>query len=84
MYLCTTTSFVGVLAVAVLVSIVDGLLQGVQIIGAMYREDLCLRAAAAIETRCGRFAPINQGLEASVSRGYQRSRLASVPREPFP
>lgn len=73
MRLCAATSFVGVPAVAVPVSVVDGLPQGVQIIGAMYRDDLCLRAAAAIEARCGRFTPINP-----VGGGVREQRTSTI------
>ncbi|MDI3281820.1 amidase [Polyangium sp. 15x6] len=59
MRLCTATSFVGVPAVAVSAGLFGGMPQGVQIIGAMYREDLCLDAAQAIEERIGRLTPID-------------------------
>lgn len=59
MRLCTASSFVGVPAVAVPTAVVDGLPQGVQIIGGFYREDLCLEAAAVIEAGCGRLTPID-------------------------
>lgn len=57
--LCTASSFAGVPAVVVPTSLVDGLPQGVQIIAGLYREDLCLDAAAVIQARCGRLAPID-------------------------
>ena len=57
--LCTTTSFIGVPAVAVPTHVAGGLPQGVQVIAGSYREDLCLEAAAAIEARIGTFTPIN-------------------------
>ena len=59
MRLCTASSFVGVPAVAVPTSLVNGLPQGVQIIAGPYREDLCLDAAAVIESRCGPLTPID-------------------------
>ena len=59
MRLCTASSFVGVPAVAVPTSLVNGLPQGVQIIAGSYREDLCLDAAAVIESRCGPLTPID-------------------------
>ena len=55
--LCTATSFVGLPAVAVPTGVVGKLPQGVQVIAAQYREDLCLQAAAAIEARLGTITP---------------------------
>lgn len=49
----------GLPAVAVPVGTGDGLPQVVQVIGARYREDLCLDAAAAIEERLGIITPID-------------------------
>jgi amidase len=49
----------GLPAVAVPVGVEDGLPQGVQIIGARYREDLCLDAAQALEDEFGIFTPID-------------------------
>ena len=43
----------GLPAVAVPVGVMEGLPQGVQLIGPKYREDLCLDAAEAIEARLG-------------------------------
>ncbi|KAA2265677.1 indole acetimide hydrolase [Solihabitans fulvus] len=57
--LCRASTFVGVPAVAVPVGVADGLPLGVQVIGGMYREDLCLEAAAAIESRLGVLTPID-------------------------
>ena len=57
MRLCSATSFVGVPAVAVLTGVAGRLPPGVQVIGAPYREDLCLDAAAAIEERLGTLTP---------------------------
>lgn len=59
MRLCTAISFVGVPAVAVATGIVEGLPQGVQLIARMYREDLCLQAAAVVEDALGRPTPID-------------------------
>jgi amidase len=41
------------------VGVAKGLPQGVQIIGPMYREDLCLDAAEAIESALGTLTPID-------------------------
>ncbi|MEE8508718.1 MAG: amidase family protein, partial [Myxococcota bacterium] len=57
--LVTTVNLLGLPAAAVPVGVVDGLPQGVQIIGDRYREDLCLDAAEAIETRLGAVTPID-------------------------
>lgn len=57
--LCTASTLVGVPAVAVPVGVDHGLPQGVQIIGATYREDLCLAAADAVEQRLGVLTPID-------------------------
>ncbi|TVL88737.1 amidase [Streptomyces sp. SAJ15] len=57
--LCRASTFVGAPSVALPVGVVDGLPQGVQIIGGMYREDLCLQAAAAVEQRLGTFTPVD-------------------------
>jgi amidase len=46
-------------AVAVPTGTAHGLPQGVQVIGAMYREDLCLEAAAVIEGAVGPLTPID-------------------------
>lgn len=59
MRLCSATSFVGVPAVAVHAGVFEGLPQGVQIVSGMYREDLCLAAAQAIEQRIGIATPID-------------------------
>ncbi|MFJ8647275.1 amidase [Streptomyces sp. NPDC093546] len=63
--LCRANTFVGTPSVTVPVGVADGLPQGVQIIGAMYREDLCLRAAAAIERRRGTFTPVTPAAPAA-------------------
>ncbi|MEV6427171.1 amidase [Nocardia sp. NPDC051463] len=57
--LCAASSLVGVPAVAVPVGVTDGLPQGVQLIGGMYREDLCLTAAAVIENELGVVTPVD-------------------------
>ena len=59
MRLCTATSFIGVPAVAVPTGLAEGVPQGVQLISRMYREDLCLQAAAVLEAALGRLAPID-------------------------
>jgi amidase len=59
MRLCTATSFIGVPAVAVPTGIRNGVPQGVQLFSRMYREDLCLQAAAALEESLGTLAPID-------------------------
>ncbi|MFJ9846277.1 amidase [Kitasatospora sp. NPDC101155] len=57
--LCTVTSLVGVPAVSVPTGLAEGLPQGLQVIGRMYREDLCLEAAEVIERHFGVLAPID-------------------------
>lgn len=59
LWLCSASTFVGVPAVSIPVGLAGGLPQGVQLISAMYREDLCLRAAAEIEARLGILTPID-------------------------
>jgi amidase len=49
----------GLPAAVVPVGVADGLPIGVQLIGARFREDLCLDAAAAIEARAGVRTPID-------------------------
>lgn len=56
--LCSATTLVGLPAVAVPAGVADGVPRGVQIIGGMYREDLCLDAAAEIEAALGVLTPI--------------------------
>lgn len=58
MRLCTATSLAGLPAVAVPGGVFGGLPQGVQLIGPMYREDLCLAAAEAVERRVGVLTPV--------------------------
>lgn len=57
--LCTVTSLVGAPAVSVPTGFADGMPQGVQLIGQMYREDRCLGAAEVIERHFGVLAPID-------------------------
>jgi amidase len=57
--LCSASSFIGVPAVAVPTMIEKGVPRGVQILSGMYREDLCLEAAAVIESAVGVFTPID-------------------------
>jgi amidase len=52
-------NFLGLPAVALPTGAVDGLPQGVQVISRSFREDLCIRAAQAIEDRLGTFTPID-------------------------
>jgi len=49
----------GLPSVAVCTGLRDGLPGGVQIIGARYREDLCLDAAQVIEDAAGQVTPID-------------------------
>ena len=59
---CATMMAVPVLglpAMAVATGAIDGLPMGVQIVGARFREDLCLAAAEAIEARRGALTPID-------------------------
>jgi amidase len=51
-------NLLGLPSVAVPVEVVDGLPQGVQLIGPRYHEDLCFDAAETIERRQGVFTPI--------------------------
>jgi len=59
MRLCTASSLAGAPAVAIPVGIFGGMPCAVQLIGAMYREDLCLEAAEVIEAEVGTFTPID-------------------------
>ena len=59
MRLVVTANLLGLPAVAVPVGLANGLPQGVQVIGPLYREDLCLDAAEAIETEFGVLTPID-------------------------
>jgi amidase len=57
--LVVALNLLGLPAVVVPTGISDGLPQGVQVIGNRYREDLCLDAAEAIESRLGVITPID-------------------------
>jgi amidase len=59
MRMCSVTSLLGLPAVAVPTSVAEGLPLGIQLIGAPYREDMCLEAAEAIEQRLGTFTPVD-------------------------
>lgn len=59
MRLVVTANLLGLPAAAVPVGLADGLPQGVQVIGPLYREDLCLDAAEAIENELGVLTPID-------------------------
>lgn len=59
MRMVAAVNALGLPAVAVPVGIADGLPQAVQLIGPRYREDLCLDAAEAVETRLGILTPID-------------------------
>ncbi len=69
MALNTATTCAGLPAVAVPTGLHDGIPQGVQIIGRMFREDECLTAAAIIEAETGRMPapPINTRANGSHS-----------------
>jgi amidase len=58
MRLVVLVNLLGLPAAAVPVGVANGLPLGVQIAGSMYREDLCLDAANAIEEQLGTFTPI--------------------------
>jgi amidase len=57
MRLVVLANFLGLPAAVVPVGTGNGLPQGVQILGPLYREDLCLDAAQAIEDRRGTLTP---------------------------
>jgi amidase len=59
MRLLVTANLLGLPAAAVPVGLANGLPQGVQVIGPLYREDLCLDAAEAIENELGVLTPID-------------------------
>ena len=59
MRLVVAINLLGLPAAAVPTGVAGGLPQGVQIIGARFREDLCLDAAEAIEERLGVLTPID-------------------------
>lgn len=56
--LCSAVSLVGLPAVAVPGAVVDGLPQGVQLVGPMFREDLCLAGAEVVQRRTGVLTPV--------------------------
>ncbi|RMI37930.1 amidase [Streptomyces triticirhizae] len=56
--LCAAVSLVGLPAVALPGAVVDGLPQGVQLVGPMYREDLCLAGAEVVQRRTGVLTPV--------------------------
>ncbi len=55
----TALPLLGLPGIAVPTGVTDGLPTGVQIMGARFREDMCLDAAAAIEAAAGVFTPID-------------------------
>lgn len=59
MRMAIAVNALGLPAVALPVGVGGGLPQAVQLIGPRYREDLCLDAAAALETRVGILTPID-------------------------
>jgi amidase len=59
MRLVVTVNLLGLPAAAVPVGVANGLPQGVQLIGPMYREDLCLDAAEAVENTLGVLTPVD-------------------------
>ncbi len=59
MRMAVAVNLLGLPAVAVPVGVAEGLPQGVQLIGARYREDLCLDAAECIEQCVGAITPID-------------------------
>lgn len=59
MRLVVSVNLLGLPAAAVPVGVAAGLPQGVQIVGSMYREDLCLDAAEAVENELGTLTPID-------------------------
>ena len=56
---CLLAPLLGLPAISVPTGLADGLPMGVQLIGARFREDLLLDAAAAIESRCAPMTPID-------------------------
>jgi len=59
MRMVVAVNFLGLPSAAVPVGVADGLPQAVQLIGARFREDVCLDAAEALEGRVGTLAPID-------------------------
>lgn len=58
MRLVVIANLLGLPAAVVPVGAANGLPQAVQVLGPLYREDLCLGAAQAIEDRRGTITPI--------------------------
>jgi amidase len=59
MRLVVAVNLLGLPAAAVPVGVANGLPQGVQLIGPMYREDLCLDAAETVENALGVLTPVD-------------------------
>jgi amidase len=59
MRLVVTVNLLGLPAVALPVGVAHGLPQGVQLVGARFREDHCLAAGEAIESQLGPLTPID-------------------------
>jgi amidase len=59
MRMVIAVNLLGLPSVAVPVGTASGLPQGIQLIGARYREDLCLDAAEAVEQHRGVLTPID-------------------------
>jgi amidase len=59
MRMAIAVNALGLPAVALPVGVANGLPQAVQIVGARFREDLCLDAAQAVEDRVGVMTPID-------------------------
>jgi amidase len=59
MRLVVAMNLLGLPAAAVPVGVANGLPQGVQLIGPMYREDLCLDAAETVEKALGVLTPVD-------------------------
>jgi amidase len=57
--LLVVANLVGLPSVAVPTGVVDGVPQGVQLIGPYFGDELCLAAAMAIEQRLATFTPID-------------------------
>ena len=57
--LIVALNLLGLPAVVVPTGVAQGLPQAVEVIGANFREDLCLEAAEAIEERLGVITPID-------------------------
>ncbi len=53
-----TVNLLGLPSVALPIAVTDGIPHGVQIIGQRFREDLCLQAAEAIESRLAPISPV--------------------------